>query len=56
MIFRIEISPKKAHPGVEKPPPPPEKNCGGLVHLSKKGVQKPGPRTCKKLKFQISLQ
>ena len=25
MIIRIEISPKEAHPGVEKPPPPPEK-------------------------------
>ena len=54
MIFRIEISPKKAHPGVEKPPPP-LKKLRGLVHLSKKGVQKPGPRTCKNLKFKISL-
>ena len=54
MIIRIEISPKEAHPGVEKPPP--LKKLRGLVHLSKQCVQKPGPRTCKNLKFQISLQ
>ena len=54
MIIRIEISTKEAHPGVEKPPPPDK--LRGLVHLSKQCVQKPGPRTCKNLKFKISLQ
>ena len=39
IIFRIEILPKEAPPGVEKPPPL-KKIEGGLAPLSTKGVQK----------------
>ena len=31
IIFRIEILPKEALPGVEKPPPPEKKLRGGLA-------------------------